>query len=57
VPPEIEQANALTRFAVEARYPGDIEPITPEEVTLAIKMAEEAVGSARVQIREGLGIR
>ena len=22
VPPEIEQANALTRFAVEARYPG-----------------------------------
>jgi hypothetical protein len=37
VPPEIEQANALTRFAVEARYPGDIEPITPEDVALAIE--------------------
>jgi HEPN domain-containing protein len=24
VPPEIEQANALTRFAVEARYPEDV---------------------------------
>jgi HEPN domain-containing protein len=31
VPSEIEQASALTRFAVEARYLGNIEPITPEE--------------------------
>lgn len=43
VRPEIEQASALTRFAVEARYPGNIEPITPEEVALAIEMAERAV--------------
>jgi HEPN domain-containing protein len=52
VPPEIEQASALMRFAVEARYPGDIEPITPEEVALAIEMAERAVAWARVQICE-----
>ena len=57
VPPEIEQASALTRFAVEARYPGDIEPIKPEELALAIEMAERVVGWAQVQIREGLGIQ
>jgi hypothetical protein len=54
VPSEIEQASALTRFAVEARYSGDIEPITPEEVAFAIEMAERAVGWAWVQIRESL---
>ena len=43
VRPEIEEASALTRFAVEARYPGDIEPITREEVALAIEIAERAV--------------
>jgi HEPN domain-containing protein len=42
VRPEIGEAAALTRFAVEARYPGDIEPITPEEVALAIEIAETA---------------
>jgi HEPN domain-containing protein len=52
VRPEIEHASALTRFAVEARYPGDIEPITGEEVTLAIDMAEGVVAWARVQICE-----
>jgi len=50
VRPEIEEASALTRFAVEARYPGDIEPITQEEVALAIEMAERAVSWARAQI-------
>jgi HEPN domain-containing protein len=55
--PEIEQASALTRFAVEARYPGDIEPITQEEVALAIEMAKRAVAWARVQICEVPGTR
>jgi HEPN domain-containing protein len=49
---EIEQAATLTRFAVEARYPGEIEPITPEEVAHAIELADRAVTWARVQIRE-----
>jgi hypothetical protein len=43
VPPEIEQAHALTRFAAEARYLGDIEPIIPEDVALAIEIAEGVV--------------
>src|SRR5215471_19661264 len=38
--PEIEKATALTRFAAEARYPGDTEPITQEEVARAIELAE-----------------
>jgi hypothetical protein len=49
--------NALTRFAAEARYPGDIEPIIPEDVALAIETAEGVVEWARVQIREVSGIR
>ena len=52
VRPEIEQASALTRFAVEARYPGDIEPITREEEALAIEIAERVVAWARVLICE-----
>ena len=49
---DIEQASALTRFAVEARYPGDIEPITPEEVAQAIEVAERVVAWARGQISD-----
>jgi hypothetical protein len=49
-------ANALTRFAAEARYPGDIEPIIPEDVAL-IEIAEGVVEWARVQIREVPGTR
>jgi len=41
----------LTRFAAEARYPGDTEPITQEEVARAIELAERAVTWAQVQIR------
>jgi HEPN domain-containing protein len=49
---EIEQAATLTRFAVEAWYPGEIEPITPDEVAQAIELAKRCVRWARVQIRE-----
>jgi HEPN domain-containing protein len=51
----IEQASVLTRFAVEARYPGDIEPIRQEEVAQAIEVAKRAVAWARSQIREAPG--
>ena len=54
---DIEQASALTRFAVEARYPGDIEPITPEEVAQAIEVAERVVAWARGQISDVSGTR
>ena len=57
VQPEVEQAGVLTRFAVEARYPGDIEPIAPEELRQAIEVAQRSVIWAKVQISEAPGDR
>jgi HEPN domain-containing protein len=54
---EISQATALTRFAVEARYPAEIEPITSEEVAQAIELAERAVTWARALMHELSGPR
>ena len=41
-----DQAIALTRFAVEVRYPSDDEP-TMEDYTVAIKCADEIMTFAR----------
>jgi HEPN domain-containing protein len=54
IPLELEDVTALSRFAVETRYPGDVEPITPDEVEQAIELAEKAVGRARVKTGEFL---
>src|SRR5690242_12000939 len=47
VPPELEPVTALTRFAAETRYPGDPEPITPEELAQAIALADKTIAWAR----------
>jgi len=39
-PPEIRDAGSLTPYAVEARYPGHLEEITPSDVDEAIRLAE-----------------
>lgn len=39
-PPEIREAGSLTPYAVEARYPGHLEEITPSDVDEAIRLAE-----------------
>lgn len=39
-PPEIREAGSLTPYAVEARYPGHLEEITPSDVDKAIRLAE-----------------
>jgi len=52
VQPELEQVPALTRFAVESRYPGDVESVTPHEVAHAIAMAEKTITWARAQIEQ-----
>jgi hypothetical protein len=52
VPPELEGVNALTRFAAEARYPGDPEPITPDELEQMIALADKAVAWARARIQQ-----
>ncbi|HEY0791268.1 MAG TPA: HEPN domain-containing protein [Chthoniobacterales bacterium] len=51
VPPGLEQLPALTRFAVESRYPGDVESVTPDEVAHAIALAETTIAWVRAQIQ------
>jgi len=43
VPSTVRQAARLTRYAVVTRYPGLLEPVTPEEYEEAVAIAEEAV--------------
>lgn len=43
VPADVAEAGALTPYAVEARYPGYEEEITPSQVAEAIRLAERVV--------------
>jgi len=47
VPDEIEAAAGLTDYAVLARYPAEIEPITEAEYHDAIRLAEAVVSWAK----------
>jgi len=40
IPKNINQAKLLTAYAVDARYPGDYEPVNKEEYKEALKIAE-----------------
>ena len=44
--PDISEAGSLTPYAVEARYPGYEEEITPVQVEEAIHLAEQVVAWA-----------
>jgi HEPN domain-containing protein len=46
IPSEVKEAIVLTRYAVETRYPGTVEPITEEEYLEAISLAEGVVAWA-----------
>jgi len=41
MPKNINQAKLLTTYAVDARYPGDYEPVSKEEYKEALKIAED----------------
>lgn len=43
VPEEFWQADSLTQYAVETRYPGEAEPVTEEEYHEAVALAEKVV--------------
>jgi HEPN domain-containing protein len=47
LPSDVAEAGTLTPYAVEARYPGYEEDITPEQVEEAIGLAESVVTWAR----------
>ena len=46
VPPNVADVGALTPYAVEARYPGYEEEITPVQVDEAIRLAESVLAWA-----------
>lgn len=43
IPEEVSEAAMLTDYAVELRYPGDIEPVEEEEHQQAVRLAEFVV--------------
>jgi len=50
IPPEVVEADALTGFAWEARYPGLAEPVTKEEYEEALQQAESVAAWAEKEI-------
>ena len=52
IPEDIEKSAALTSYAVEFRYPGNIESIDEEEYGEAIRLAEAVLDWVRAFIRE-----
>lgn len=50
LPDEIKEADILTQYAVQARYPGLDEPVTDEEYREALTLAARVVFWAEKQI-------
>lgn len=49
IPPDVVDADALTSFAWEARYPGLSEPVTQEEYQEALWQAEAVLSWVEVE--------
>ncbi len=43
IPKTVRDADRLTKFAVVTRYPGVTEPVTRQELTRAVKIAEQVI--------------
>jgi HEPN domain-containing protein len=50
IPPEIREADALTHYAVETRYPGLAEEVTADEHARAIELAERVLRWVEAQV-------
>lgn len=57
VPPAFNEADALTPYAVETRYPGSWGEISEGDVAEALRLAEEVVRWAEETIGRGTGRR
>lgn len=51
LPAEVREATLLTPYAVEARYPGFWEEVTPDDHEQAVRVAEHVVAWAEAVIR------
>jgi len=49
IPPDIREADALTHYAVEARYPGLAEAVTANEHARTVDLAERVLLWAQAQ--------
>ena len=52
VPPEIDEAFQLTQYAVETRYPGEWQPVSPEEARTALATAGRVLHWVEREIQE-----
>jgi hypothetical protein len=52
IPDEIRDAASLTPYAVETRYPGPFENVSPEELNEAIHTAERVLHWVEPQLNE-----
>lgn len=50
IPETVDAASQLTRYAVETRYPGFFDPVTPVEYEEALEMAEVILDWTRALI-------
>ena len=55
VPEDIEEADQLTPYAVETRYPGYLVPITEEDVKNALRIAEQTLAWAKDELSRERG--
>lgn len=47
LPPTVTEAGALTPYAVEARYPGQLEEVTPTDLDEAVHLAGQVLAWAQ----------
>ena len=53
VPDKVKAAGILSEYAVESRYPGLAEPVTEDEYSEALALAEQLVEWAETVIKKG----
>ena len=53
IPPEILETDGLTPYAVETRYPGQLDEVTRAEMRHALMLAVETVAWARSLLDDG----
>ena len=56
VPDAVDKAFALTQYAVQTRYPGEWEPVTPEEATAALQQAGQVLVWVEKQMQGSSGV-
>jgi len=52
VPADVDEALVLTQYAVQTRYPGAWEPVTPEEARFALEVANRVLGWVERQLAQ-----